>query len=899
VKRKHESLIVTHLNADFDALASVVLAIKLFPEAKVFFPGSQESHVREYLKTHPWALPLAEPDEVRHGTFSPCILMDVGSAERLGAFAFLLQSHAGQVWRIDHHPCRLEALPGWELCEHVRANTTLLIRLLRERKLTLTAPEATLALLGIFEETGNLTFASTLPEDAMAAAFCIEKGASLHEVRRHLDQELTAEQRGVLRDWMRYQTIRSLGKLEWMVSHAVRETYVPDMAVVASKMMEWMDLDFAVLLCEFGGRIYVLLRSRTDQMDVSLLASELGGGGHAYAAAATIRNQTRAQVEARICNFLQVYSPRFSAGHQTDEPDGPRGVLPVSALAPRSSPATASEIMQGDVVTVAAEAELGQAVALMLQVRHSRLPVEASGRIVGWIGLQDIHKALHHGMERILVRSVMHSRLAWVASEASLREVQEFFNSFHHEIVLVGSPSSLAGIITPVDLIRSMPEAKRQPLRVSAGVAEPPELLHTMRICLPGATLHLLHLAGEIGRELGGRVYAVGGMVRDLLLGQASQDLDLMVEGDPEELAAEMAKRLGGGIKVHSRFRTARLTLPEHPAVDIAMARTEHYEQPGTLPVVRAARLRYDLLRRDFTVNAMAMDIHPDAFGTLIDVYNGWEDLRAGLLRVLYSHSFLDDPLRMIRALRFEHRLGMRLEEDSQRYFETALKQHFNHHLSASRLADEMVKVFSEPHPLPILRRMQGLGMLGWFHPEFQQEAELPKVAALEGFCQFALQHGLECPQREDVYLLALADKLDDATFLPWLLTFHWPRARREALINLRRSARSLSALLGSLTENRMGPIVALLSEQPLNALALARAIIANRAAELWVEQFVAQWRHLVPELSGKELAAFGLEKPHDYIAAIGKLLDERLQGRLLAKKEEREFFLKLKSEPL
>lgn len=263
-----------------------------------------------------------------------------------------------------------------------------------------------------------------------------------------------------------------------------------------------------------------------------------------------------------------------------------------------------------------------------------------------------------------------------------------------------------------------------------------------MRLRNPG-TLHrhiprrLLFLFRSIGREAqaaGVRAWAVGGSVRDLLLGRSAVDLDVTVEGDGIAFADRLAQALGGRVAAVSQFGTALVVLRGFK-VDVATARSECYEIPGALPSVRPDGLRADLFRRDFTFNALALDLMPASFLRLVDPFGGVEDLRRGLVRVLHSRSFEDDPTRIYRAVRFERRFGRRLEPETERHLRAAVRGGFLDRVTGERLRNEIQRVFGEPHLERAVWRLEELGVwrathraLGLSVPGRRALAHLPRV---------------------------------------------------------------------------------------------------------------------------------------------------------------------------
>jgi tRNA nucleotidyltransferase (CCA-adding enzyme) len=222
----------------------------------------------------------------------------------------------------------------------------------------------------------------------------------------------------------------------------------------------------------------------------------------------------------------------------------------------------------------------------------------------------------------------------------------------------------------------------------------------------------LLHSAGRLAGEMGYRAYAVGGMVRDLLLERDTFDLDIVVEGEGIRFARGLAGRLRARVKGYERFGTASVTLPGGAKVDVATARTEIYDEPAALPRVTPGSIRDDLFRRDFTINAMALSLAPGEFGRLLDEFGGFRDIRDGMIRVLHDRSFIDDPTRIFRAARFEARLGFRIVAADERRIDEALSLSLLERLEEYRIVAELRLILREPDPVTPLRRLEQLGVI-------------------------------------------------------------------------------------------------------------------------------------------------------------------------------------------
>ncbi|NTV28486.1 MAG: CCA tRNA nucleotidyltransferase [Candidatus Omnitrophica bacterium] len=222
-----------------------------------------------------------------------------------------------------------------------------------------------------------------------------------------------------------------------------------------------------------------------------------------------------------------------------------------------------------------------------------------------------------------------------------------------------------------------------------------------------------LRLAGGLAAERGLRVFLVGGAVRDLLLGRPSLDIDVVVEGDGIAFARVWAGRTGAALRTHPRFGTAVLERPDGTRFDVVTARREAYSRPGALPEVHPGTLTEDLYRRDFTINAMAVSILPSNCGELHDELGGLGDLRRGVVKVIHANSFVDDPTRILRAIRYEQRFSFHLSEPTREALKEALQEDSFASIAPVRYWNEFRRILEEEDPLPALKRLYELG--GWW----------------------------------------------------------------------------------------------------------------------------------------------------------------------------------------
>ena len=375
--------------------------------------------------------------------------------------------------------------------------------------------------------------------------------------------------------------------------------------------------------------------------------------------------------------------------------------------------------------------------------------------------------------------------------------------------------------------------------------------------------------------------YLVGGAVRDLMLGIASPDLDIAVEADAHATARALAERLGGVVREHDRFATATVYLDANLWIDIAQTRTETYPTPGSLPVVNPAELADDLRRRDFTINAMAVALRGDELGHLHDPHDGRRDLDDRVVRVLHDQSFLDDPTRLIRAARYETRLGFHMDDHSERLARDAVEIGAMKTLTGTRLRDALFLLLADHDAPSALKRLHDLGVDRALDPALEFDPTLAASAAIGA--------GEVGADRVLAVLAALITRDPDALD-PWLESLGLEREQRE---RVRRAARDAAALVEGLRAVELSPsaVYALLRDEPGEALALALALgVAPEPILEWSSRL----RFVRLDITGDDLIAAGIEPGPALGRALSETLRAKLDGEIDGREEELRYALQV-----
>jgi tRNA nucleotidyltransferase (CCA-adding enzyme) len=387
-----------------------------------------------------------------------------------------------------------------------------------------------------------------------------------------------------------------------------------------------------------------------------------------------------------------------------------------------------------------------------------------SNELVGIISRQVIEKSLHHKLDQLPVREYMTTEISSVGPEATLWEIQEKIIGDKQRLLPVTENGRVIGVITRTDLLNILvSDSVRVPeFVIDSTQEESPvrkkKVTNLLKERLPGQILNLLTTVGEVAESLGFDAYAVGGFVRDIFLFQENLDVDVVIEGDGIEFAKALAASLHGRVRAHEKFRTAVVILPDGQKIDVATARLEYYKSPGALPTVEMGSIKLDLYRRDFSINTLAIKLNPERFGTLIDFFGGQRDLKRKVIRVLHNLSFVEDPTRVFRAIRFEQRFGFKIAKLTSGLINNAVRMDFFKELTGRRLLAELRLILGEDKPVKALRRLNEYKLLKVIHPKIVYNLTLDNLLnAVDKVLNWHNLLFLEDPCRKwMVYLLAL-----------------------------------------------------------------------------------------------------------------------------------------------
>ncbi|MDR3155204.1 MAG: CBS domain-containing protein [Deltaproteobacteria bacterium] len=875
-RQAYKTVITSHVNPDFDAVASMVGALSLYPEAALLFPGGTGRRLSgPFVKGALASRAVVRPKELDFAAVERLVVVDTRRPDRIGFARPILQNPGLDIHLFDHHPDSPGDLEGSLLrCEPVGATVTVLSEAMRERGISPDPDEATMLALGLWEDTGSFTFGSTTARDLAAGSWLLSRGADLETVTQLTSTELSTEQVSLLNELIGAAETREVRGMTLAVSMARREGHVEDVAVLAPRLMEMLDLDTVFLLVQMEALVQVTGRSRAGGFSVGEILKPLGGGGHHGAAAAAVKGEPLEKVRQALEESIREYEGRlFRAG----------------------------SIMVHPAISLSETRPLSEAADMMARYGlHVILAEDAQGRVSGIIREQSVARAMYHGLTAYPVRDFMTTDFETASPEASFHDVKRVIVDQRQRILPVTDPEGKAlGVVTRTDLLHLLAaEAGGDEGAESPRAPFDRNLAGPMQERLPKGILEILRGLGDEASSFGVSLYLVGGTVRDLIMSRPIRDLDMTVTGELTAFIKAQAARLGGELRTHPRFKTATLNLPDGTRLDFSSARVEYYEYPGAYPVVRHASIQLDLQRRDFTVNTLAVSLAPEDFGRLLDYYRGYQDIKEGLIRVLHSLSFVEDPTRAFRACRFERRLGFRISRMTGRLIASAVSGGFMKTLSLRRLMGELRIICEEEDPGAVFERMGGLGLLRCISPDLRVTRR-----HLDLFRNVL--------RVRDWYRLTFASRFSPM-WLVWFaaLTFELGRGESfrlaDGLEDGRRMLRAfvierpaLERVLASASKlPQDGPVKPSLADSLFGNISwpgilyvMARAgtgPLARAGAA-----FLTSYRHVRPEVTGDDLIRLGFRPGPGLHKALEVLRRARLDG-LVGNREEEKGYVRL-----
>lgn len=872
------TLITCHSNADFDALAAMCAAALIYGPCDVLFPGTQEANLQTFyqeLKERPGAAPGCTflddrvPDFSKYGRL---VAVDTRRRSRLRHVWPLLDNPGTHIEVWDHHPETSDDVHAHvchaEICGAV---TTLLIEEIQKRNIAVSRETATVLGLGIYSDTGSFSFSSVTQRDFAAAGWLLGRGMDINIISEKTAFSMTKEHIRALNALLESAQTYHINGADVVLAEATLDSYLDDFAFLAHKMMEMEKFDILFAIGRMDDRIQIVARSRSHAVNVGAVCAAFGGGGHAYAASASVRDKTLSEVRDGILTQLYL------------QEEGEK---------------TARDYMSQPAIGIEEGHTIAEADELMLHFGLKTMPVFApmTRRCTGLIDSQITQKAISHGLAGAPLTDYMRRNLKTLPVTATLRDITTVIVGARQRLVpIVSGGSSVVGVVSRTDLINIFAQ---EPGRMNPTDRAPKSrnMGRTMRDRLPKDVLDILEKAGALGRSRQTPVYVVGGFVRDLLLKTPNHDIDLVVEGDGIGFARAFAGVLGGRVRVHKKFLTSVVIFPgaggKEERVDVATARLEYYESPAALPTVEHSSIKMDLYRRDFTINALAIRLDCEPMGEIVDFFGGQKDIRDRVIRVLHTLSFVEDPTRCLRAVRFEQRYHFRIGPATEKLIKNDVSLKLLDKLSPSRLFNEFERICAEETAILCIRRLHELGILQAIHPQLSINPDRKEmlIRTAKVMAWYRLLYIDEEMRPWLVYFLVLCSSLTYAVTLEVFRRLGIPPALKNEVLGCREKARSLRSSLKRLTATpgfRVSALCSMLRPLPVEFVLYLMADMEVPETRRALSRYITVWRTEKPGVDGSDLKKLGLAPGPAYGVILQRLLEAKLDGTAASPEEQ------------
>ncbi len=851
-------IITTHLNADFDCIASMMAAKKIYPDALLVLPGSSENKVSEFLKQEKFPLEFKRIKDIQMDEITLLVLVDTHDPKRIGVFSPLMTNPNVKVHIYDHHmnPA-LEGEVEKRVVENRGACTSIFSEILEKNNISLTAEESSLMALGIYQDTHSLTSTSTTPEDLVAVSNLLRRGANLDQVSRYMSQKLNIEQLGVFNELVANLDRQLINGVELTIATASVEGYVSDLAYVASRILELENLNALFVIVRMDKRIYLIARSRGHEVDVSRVAEVFEGGGHRNAASASIKDMTLVQAREKILTTL------FEI------------VQPANRI---------KDVMHSPVVSVAVHDSIRSVESVLTLYNLNTLPVLSEEKPVGLITRQIVEKAIHHKLEEDCVEEFMIRRFSVTSPDEFFNSVTPLIIEEKQKLIPVVSPEgNLVGVVSRGDILRELHASEGGNGNLEGAHKNVKSLLKER---LGQDLLNLLESISQVANRSEVSVFAVGGFVRDLLLNISNKDIDVVVEGDGILFASRLAEEFGGRVTSHEKFGTSVVIFPDGYRIDVATARLEYYEHPAALPTVERSSVKSDLYRRDFTVNSIAVKLNGEEAFCLIDFFNGERDIKNKEIHVLHNLSFIEDPCRLFRAIRFEQRYNFKISRQTEAFMKVAIKKRLVDSLSGTRLLNELILILKESQPLKCVLRMKELGLLQFVSLQMGDIQALEKIQSILSWAEFVSLP--DEPEIWYVYFLSLLYSLDEESFLQTADRLQLQARLKKSLIRDRETCKENLVLLEKDKDWSPETIYNQFSGFSIEAVIYFLAVASTDRANQYANTYFTQYhRQAELSLTGDDLIEMGI-KPGPVFQAVFKALREaHVKGAIETREEE------------
>lgn len=867
-------IVVTHIQPDFDAISSAYGALKLHHCNHIAVATNSEPNVYEFLKNSGSNIPIkrySDKDIEEVISIELLVITDCKLKKRLGKFASFLEK-AKKIIIYDHHPDYAKDIENAEyVVEKVGSTTSIVIEKLMENNIEISSFEASLLGLGIYEDTGLLTFESTTIQDIEAVGWLFKKGMQPSIISSFVKRDLSRSQVFILNELLLNLSIITISGLNIAISYATSDEYVDEVAYIVQRIMIMEGLENFFCLVSTGGRIVLVCRSRTKKIDTSLIAAQFGGGGHYGASSAIIKDLLLPEAIEKLKYIIR------------------ESVYPVK---------TVSELMNNPVKYVKSDTSFQEAMDITMKYNLNNMPVVKNGKTIGIISRKDIIDGIKHNLNNVSINGIMQVEFDIVSPDTPFYEAEEIMICKGQKLLPVEKNNKLVGVISRTDLLRLMHEEyilqNENDLKISnnIGLSRKRNLKGRLFEILPKNIVNILEDIGKLAEEENVQAYVVGGFVRDLIMKKQNFDIDIVIEGDAQKFARSYAHIKGGKSSIHEKFKTAVVVLPDGFKIDFASARTEYYMTPAAAPEVEEASIKNDLFRRDFTINSMAIRLDGKNYGMLLDFFSGQKDINEKKIRALHSLSFVDDPSRAFRAIRFAVRFDFEIGSHTERLIKHAESLNLFGQIVGQRLFLELKYILDENEYMKAIDIMKKYNLLRFFSEGLYIDEHIK-----ENFNRLeSLISWYKIQIKDDIFLwqcrfMLLFYHLNFNNYKEMINRFNQSEKINSMLLDNYGKIHHIINEIKKAKELSPSKIYKIFENSSSDILLVVASILSESKKDI-VKNYLTTYCNVVTILKGDDLKKIGVKKGPLFKEVLDELRNARLDGLVNDRKDEENFVL-------
>lgn len=875
-KKKEITLIATHTNADLDGVASMLAAQKLYPDSKIVFHHEGKGVLKRFfIQSLAHLFNIISLKELDNYKIKKLVIVDTRQRGRLGEIAKLADKKEISIDIYDHHErTDSDIKADFELYEKTGATATILTQLLLEKNIEITPEEATILSLGIYEDTNSFKFNSTTGKDLKIAGFLRDKGADTEFISNIISKEISPEQLSLLNDMVENSISYRINNLNIVISTVSRDHYIPDLGFLTHKLNKMESKDAVFVAARMESKVFVIGRSSSSELNIGKILKTFKGGGHPFAGSASIGKKTLSQTRDLLLTEIRKYL---------------------------KSNFKAKNLMSSPPLKIKTEDTIGNASKILTKYNiNALLAVDESEILKGIISRQVVEKAKYHNIINVPVKKFMSTDFMEVSEDAPISEIEEKIIGNRQRILPVrNNKGELAGVLTRTDLLHHIVSNFREGpfIQDSTLYSLSPatkNISNTLKDRLPDKIVNLLKHIGKTADDSNINAYVVGGFVRDVLLylNKNEFDIDIVVEGNGIHFANKLAASLNARISPHEKFNTAVVSLEDGLKIDVATARTEFYSSPAALPEIEMSSLKLDLYRRDFTINTLAVQLNTTNYGKLIDYFFGQRDLKDKVVRIIHNLSFVEDPTRIFRAVRFEQRFNFKIGKFTEKLIKNAIDMEFFKRLSGPRVFSELKYILMEENPLPAIERIASFGLFHAIHSEFEFSDRNREIieSSQKTINWFSLNDPETQINRWMVYFSGLIHNLNSETKESICTKFKLPPKIMEIFTKENFKAQEVIGWMKKNREIERSKVYLKLSKFKTETLLYLLSITKDEKIKQNIVLFFTELKKTTIQIKGKELKTLGFKPGPIFGEILEKILLEKIDGNIKTFNDEFDF---------